>query len=67
MPLVTDEQLQIALGTINRELTAVYKFAPNTSQEAYARAEAMIKRGQMTFSDQEIDNMLPAQLRKSQK
>lgn len=67
MPSVTDQQLQVALGTINRELTAVYKFAPNTSQEAYSRAEAMIKRGHMTFSEEEIDSMLPAQLRNQQK
>lgn len=66
MPSVPDEKLQIELATINRELTAVYKFAPNTSSEAYARAEAMIKRGHMTFSDEEIDGMLPTQLRKKQ-
>lgn len=65
LPSVPDDKLQKALDTINRELTAVYKFAPNTSPEAYARADAMLKRGHMTFSDDEIDGMLPSRLRKS--
>jgi hypothetical protein len=49
---------------ITRELTAVYKFAPDTSPEAYAAAERMIKNGHFTFSDDEIDGMLPVDLRK---
>lgn len=61
---VTNERLQANLDTINRELTAVYKFAPSTSAEAYARADAMIKEGHIPFSDDEIDAMLPAALRK---
>lgn len=64
MSSVPEDQLQKALDLISRELTAVYKFAPCTSPEAYSRAEAMIKRGQITFSDDEIDDMLPTQLRK---
>jgi conflict system pore-forming effector with SLATT domain len=66
MASVPDEKLEKELDTINRELTAVYKFAPNTSQRAYVRAETMIKTGHMMFSDDEIDCMLPTALRKTQ-
>jgi hypothetical protein len=58
------ETLQKQLQLITRELTAVYKFAPDTSPEAYAAADRMIKSGHFTFSDEEIDSMLPVDLRK---
>lgn len=52
------------LEMINRELTAVYKFAANTSPEAYKEAEASIKSGHFAASDDEIDALLPEQFRK---
>jgi hypothetical protein len=60
-------ELERWLDVLTRELTAVYKFAPNTSPNAYAQAEVAIKEGHFTFSDDQIDAMLPAQLRKKQK
>jgi hypothetical protein len=57
-------QLQHSLEMITRELTAVYKFAPNTSPEAYKRAEKMIKGGHFTFTDDEINELLPPTLRR---
>ena len=65
MPSVSDDSLQKSLDTITRELAAVYKFAPDTSPEAYARADDMIKKGHLTFSDDEIHGMLPTKLRKN--
>lgn len=59
------DQLQMRLELLTRELTAVYKFAPDTSPAAYARADKMLKGGHFTFSDEEIDGMLPTQLRKN--
>jgi len=59
------QQLQKCLETINRELTAVYKFAPNTSPEGYAAAEKSLKSGHFTFSEDEIDGFLPTVLRKN--
>jgi hypothetical protein len=56
--------LERRLDVLTRELTAVYKFAPNTSPEAYAQAKAAIDGGHFTFSDEEIDLMLPTDLRK---
>jgi hypothetical protein len=55
---------QRQLDMLTRELTAVYKFAPDTSPEAYAAADKMIKSGHFTFSDDEIDGFLPVDLRK---
>jgi hypothetical protein len=57
--------LQQFLETITRELTAIYKFAPDTSSEAYAIADSALKGGEFTFSDEEIDRFLPTQLRKN--
>jgi hypothetical protein len=57
------QELERRLDLLTRELTAVYKFAPNTSPAAFDQAEAAIKGGHFTFSDDEIDIMLPAQLR----
>jgi hypothetical protein len=58
-------QLQSGLDTLTRELTSVYKFAPSTSPEAYGKADASLKKGEFTFSDEEIDAFLPTALRKN--
>jgi len=58
------EQLQRSLEMVTRELTAIYKFLPDTSSKAYGIADARLKGGQFTFSDDEIDGFLPADLRK---
>ena len=58
--------LQSLLDSITRELTAIYKFAPDTSPGAYAIASAALKSGEFTFSDDEIDAFLPPRLRKNQ-
>jgi hypothetical protein len=60
------EQLQNRLELLTREVTAVYKFAPDTSPEAYKRADEMLKNGHFTFSTDEIDAMLPTEFRKKQ-
>jgi hypothetical protein len=58
------ERLRTNLEIINREVHAVYKFAPNTSEEAFAQAEVAIKKGHFSLSDDEIDALLPEALRK---
>jgi hypothetical protein len=65
LPHVPITQLQHSLEMITRELTAVYKFAPNTSPQAYARAKKMLDSGHFTFTDDEIDAFLPPALRKN--
>ena len=57
--------LERRLDLLTRELTAVYKFAPNTSPKAYEQARATIATGHFTFSEDEIDRLLPSQLRKN--
>jgi hypothetical protein len=64
MPSVPLIQLQKCLEMINREVTAVYKFAPSTSPKALNMAREEIKKGDATFSDSEIDDLLPSVLRK---
>jgi hypothetical protein len=56
--------LQTSLESLTRELTCVYKFAPNTSGEAYAKASGALNKGEFTFTDEEIDAFLPVALRK---
>jgi hypothetical protein len=63
IPLPVD-QLRHSLEVINRELHAVYKFAANTSPEAFKEAEKNIKAGHFSLSDGEIDALLPEALRK---
>ncbi len=57
--------LQLSLESLTRELTGLYRFAPNTSSEAHAKATAALKNGEFTFSDDEIDAFLPEKLRKN--
>jgi len=59
------KDIEHRLEALTRELTAVYKFAPNTSPEAYAQAKASLDSGHFTFSDEEIDALLPTELRKN--
>lgn len=58
------ETLRRNLEIVNRELHAIYKFAPSTSPEAYKEAEAQIKGGHFSLSDDEVDALLPEALRK---
>jgi SMODS and SLOG-associating 2TM effector domain family 4 len=61
------ETLRRNLEIVNRELHAIYKFAPSTSPEAYKEAEAQIKGGHFSLSDDEVDALLPEALRKAKK
>lgn len=63
---IPQRELEHRLHSLTRELTAVYKFAPNTSPEAYKQAKADLDRGHFTFTDEEIDALLPQHLRKKQ-
>lgn len=62
--VMTADEAQRRLEMLNRELATVYKFAPDTSPEAYAAAESILKSGHFTFSADEIDGFLPTELRK---
>lgn len=46
-----------------RELKIIYKFAPQTSSEAYGEASNALKKNEeLTFSNKEINNFLPKDL-----
>ena len=63
MPYLDDAAaFEHRLQSLTRELTAVYKFAPNTSPSAYKQAKADLDGGHFTFSDEDIDALLPTHL-----
>ena len=48
------------------DLHSIYSGAPSTTHKAYRKAQAALKQyEEMTFSDAEIDALLPGELRKS--
>lgn len=57
--------LQRSLDMLTLQITAAYKFTPSTSPKAYKIAGDRLKRGEFTFSDDEIDAFLPVALRKN--
>lgn len=57
-------ELQSGLQTLQTQTSIVYENAPDTSAEAYSMAGIGLKDGEeLTFTDQEIDRLLPADLR----
>ena len=57
--------LHRSLDMLTLQITAAYKFTPSTSPTAYTIATERLKRGEFTFSDDEIDAFLPTALRKN--
>ncbi len=58
------ENTKKKLEAINAEITLIYEYAPDTSEKAYKKAwPALNENEEMTFSEAEIDLLLPAQLR----
>lgn len=63
---LTDEVISKHRDTLTNELRLVYKFAPNTSSKAYKKAQDALKLNEeLTFSDKEIDDFLPENLKLS--
>ncbi|MNJ80229.1 hypothetical protein D3C77_785280 [compost metagenome] len=51
---------------INAELEDIYKAAPRTNGKSYAAAQKALKDAEeLFFSDEELNRMLPKQLRKN--
>ncbi len=58
------EQLQKEFENIQHEVSIVYEFAPDSSHKAYEEAtKALKKDGEHTFSQEEIDMLLPEKFR----
>ena len=61
-PLEVLQQQRDALAV---DLHAVYSTAPSTNSEAYAKAQEALKHNEeMSFSEKELDDILPPQLRR---
>jgi len=62
------DQLQNKLESLHREASIVYEYAPDSSSKAYTAAtEALKTREELTFSSEEIDRLLPENLRLTEK
>ena len=60
------EQLQSERDLLLGSLHSVYSGSPSTTFEAYRKAQDALKtREDMTFSDEEIDDFLPKELKRS--
>lgn len=58
------QKIIIDHSALSNELCQVYSTAPDTSHEAYLKAKHSLKQEEeLTFSGEEIDNLLPPQLR----
>ena len=58
------ESLQNSLAAATRELTTIFRFAPDTSPEAKQLAGGALKAKDNTFTEDEIDALLPSEFRK---
>ena len=60
------EVLQQERDALAVELHAVYSIAPSTNSEAYEKAQEALKDNEeMSFSEEELDALLPPQLRRN--
>lgn len=61
---ISDDTIVARRNELIEELRLIYKFAPTTSPKAYKRTQQALKiNEELTFSDNEIDQFLPAALR----
>lgn len=62
------EAVRLDRDQINNELEDIYKAAPRTSTTAYAAAQKALKKDEeLYFSENELDHLLPTQLRSTKK
>jgi len=62
---MTLENITIKRDNLQNQLLKIYEQAPRTTLKGYTRARKSLKQGEeLTFSDEEIDIMLPKELRK---
>lgn len=61
------EEICIRRDDLQQKLASIYKGCPRTISKAYKKARTALKfEEEMSFSDTEIDNLLPIELRKIQ-
>jgi len=63
---ISDDTVIMRRNELIEELKLIYKFAPTTSSKAYKQAQKALKvNEELTFSDDEIDQFLPDNLKLS--
>lgn len=61
---ISEDTIISRRNEIIEELKLIYKFAPITSQRAYKKAQEALKiNEELTFSDSEVDQFLPSELK----
>ena len=61
---INDDTVAMRRNELIEELKLIYKFAPTTSPKDYKQAQQALKiNEEMTFSDDEIDQFLPTELK----
>jgi len=65
---ISEETIVSRRDNLIEELKMIYKFAPITSTKAYGKAQKDLKiNEELTFSDEEIDQFLPQELKSKDK
>lgn len=65
---INDDTMTTRRNNLIEELKLIYKFAPTTSTKAYKKAQEALKiNEELTFSDEEIDQFLPDELKLKKK
>ena len=60
------ENVRLRRDALLKQLHAVYSGAPSTRDRAYTKAQKALQQWEeMTFSDEEIDKLLPRQLQRA--
>jgi hypothetical protein len=63
---IPTEVLKKRREEIQQQLHQIYKAAPNTDGRAYATAQKALRyKNELTFSDRELDQLLPSQLKRT--
>lgn len=61
---ISDDTVAMRRNELIEELKFIYKFAPTTSPKAYKQAQQALKiNEELTFSNDEIDQFLPTELK----
>jgi hypothetical protein len=64
--LLSTEEIRIKRDKLQSDLHKLYKGSPRTINKAYSEASKGLKEmAEMTFSDEEIDKLLPSMLKKA--
>lgn len=65
--IITTENIVIRRDELQEKLSSIYMGSPRTINRAYAEAQKALKKNEeLTFSDNEIDVMLPKDLRRTE-